>query len=134
MRRTLAAAWAVLVLATGTACDRDDRPTVDLDALRIKLGALVTDSCHSEPRAQRPKGCQKYVTQLGNTARTVAAAARAGASELEAPAKAMTAGIEAYRAGKCETANPRSDQACYEALDAIAVAVEDVREKLGSKP
>lgn len=132
MRRTLAA--AALVLVAGTACDRDQTPTVDLPALRIKLQALTTDACHSDPRSLPPKGCQKYVTQLGNTARTVAAAAQAGNEGLAGPAEAMSRGVKAYRAGKCELVRPVSDHVCYEALDAIAAAVEQTQRQLGSQP
>jgi len=36
------------------------------DALPTKLTALTVDQCYASPRTQLPKGCEKYVTELGS--------------------------------------------------------------------
>lgn len=128
MRRTFATATVALTLVVAGCTDRA-QDEVDLPSLRTKLHALTADPCHSDPRAQPPSGCEKYVTQLGNTARTVTLAAQ-GNPALKDPGVRMTRGVNAYRKGGCKSKQPRSERDCYAALNAIAEAVEDVENEL----
>lgn len=128
MRRTFAVTWVALLLVV-TGCTDRAQDEVDLPSLRTKLHALTVDPCHSDPRAQPPFGCEKYVTQLGNTARTVTLAAQGNPALKDAAAR-MTRGVNAYRKGGCKTKQPRSERDCYAALTAIAEAVEDVENEL----
>lgn len=128
MRRSLAAAGAVLLLLSG--CSGGEDEPVHLPSLHTKLLALTADPCHTKPREQPPYGCEKYVTQLANAARTVSAAGRAAKSELSDPGRRMLRGVNAFNKGGCDNRRPKSDASCYQALEAIAEAVEDVQAEL----
>lgn len=99
--------------------------------LDLKLNALMSDTCHSDPESQPPHACEKYVTQLANTANTVAAAARTGFPRLAAPAREMTEQIDQYRNGGCRSSSPASEQACWDSLTKLADALGDVEAELG---
>ncbi|MGH3431989.1 MAG: hypothetical protein ACRDQB_04045 [Thermocrispum sp.] len=124
----LATAVAALVLAgCGQAAEVEP---VDLPSLRTKLHALTSDPCHSEPRERPPYACEKYVTQLANTARTVSAAGRVNQTALRDPGRRMTSAVRAFNRGGCDNERPKSDAACYTALETIAQAVADVEAEL----
>lgn len=119
-----------------SACGEGTTPTrlpgddADLQGLRTKVHALQTDPCHSQPRSQRPDGCEKYLTQLRNTANTVTSAAAAGRPELAAPAHRMSVQIKAYRSGDCHTPRPKSEPDCHTALVELARALDEVEAQL----
>lgn len=123
-----AAGIGLLLTACGVGTDRDLDPSdsIDVRTLQLKLRALMTDPCHLEPAEQTPRHCEKFVTQLANTANTVAAAARTGYPELAGPADRMTEGIDAYRKGNCHTTRPDDEDECGEALSALADALGEV--------
>ncbi len=101
--------------------------------LRTKLRALMSDPCHRQPTQQQPQSCEKFITQLGNTASTVAATARAGQPDLAEPAGRMQDGITAYRDARCHTDSSASDQVCGTALSDLAAAVEDAHAVLAAE-
>lgn len=122
------AALAVL-LPAGCGSGAEDEP-VDLPSLRVKVHALTADPCHAQPREQLPYACEKYVTQMANTARTVVAAGRVNQVALRDPGRRMTRAVKDFNAGDCDNEKPKSDAACYTALEAIAAAVQDVEADL----
>lgn len=128
----IAAGIGLLLAACGVGTDRDMDPSerIDVRTLQLKLRALMTDPCHREPAEQLPRHCEKFVTQLANTANTVAAAGRAGYPELAGPARRMTEQIDGYRKGDCHTARPDDAQACVAALSALADALGEVEAQL----
>ena len=103
---------------------------VDLPSLQTKLRALSVDTCHTEPREEAPKACEKYVTQIANAARTVSAAGRINHEALRDPGRQMTRAVREFNSGRCDNKRPKSETACYEALETIAKAVKDVQAEL----
>lgn len=122
---------ALLLGACGQEQGRTPTDQLDVETLEVKLHALMADSCHSDPESQPPHACEKYVTQLGNTANTVAAAARTGYPRLAEPARVMTEQISEYRKSGCPSSNPTSQQVCWDALTKLADALDDVEAELG---
>lgn len=130
----------VVVLISLAACGQGEerspvRPPADpvpLETLRVKLRALMSDPCYREPSAQRPEGCEKFVTQLDNTASSARQTARAGYPRLAAPVHRMDKSITAYRAGRCGDPEPRSEESCVRALTELAAAMDDFRDAVAT--
>ena len=118
-----------LSLLTAGCGDREQEP-VDLPSLRTKLQALTADPCHSDPPSQPPYGCEKYVTQLANAARTVTAAGRDTDTDLRKPGTRMAEGVRDFNKRGCDNKRPPSEEACYTALATIADAVTDALAEL----
>ncbi|MGH3450049.1 MAG: hypothetical protein ACRDQW_04845 [Haloechinothrix sp.] len=139
MRQGWAGVGVLLVLALG-ACGQgyippSERPPADpveLEVLRTKVTALMTDPCHTAPTQQQPQSCEKFITQLGNTASTLTEVARAGEPDLLEPANRMERSISAYRRGGCNQDAPKSVDACVAALVHLSSAVEDGYATLGA--
>lgn len=129
----------VVVLITLASCGQAEEPSpgkppadpVPLESLRIKLRALMSDPCYREPSAQRPHGCEKFVTQLANTASSARQTARAGHPDLTAPVERMDRSVTAYRSGGCGDPEPRNEAACVGALTELASAMDDFEEAVG---
>lgn len=128
----MAVTLALLLTSCGDGLvpDRVPMDEADLAGLKVKLKALSTDPCATEPRNQRPDGCEKYTTQLRNAANAAEAVSRAGRPELAAPARKMSDGIRAYRTGECQTPDPASVERCGDALVTIADGLAEVEAKL----
>lgn len=121
---------AVLLAGCGSGGSNTEDEPVDLPSLRVKLHALSTDRCHAQPREVPPHACEKYVTQLANAARTVVVAGRVNQRALRDPGRRMTRAVRDFNSGDCDNRQPKSDAACYTALEAIAQAVRDVEAEL----
>jgi hypothetical protein len=108
--------------AGGPSPDYEPDPDVDetAEALRVKLNAQMADGCHRNPGEQRPQGCEKYITQMGNTVGTVESLVAEGRSDLAEPAERMADGIEEYRKARCNSAAPASTETCTAALTVVA--------------
>lgn len=100
------------------------------ETLAVKLRALSSDSCAREPSAQKPAGCEKFVTQLGNTAATAAETARSGHPDLAGPAGRMARGVEGYRTQDCASEEPRDEPACVRIMVELAAALTDAETAL----
>ncbi|HWD02679.1 MAG TPA: hypothetical protein VG674_09525 [Amycolatopsis sp.] len=99
------------------------------DALPIKLDALENDTCYLSPQAQEPKGCEKYVTEVGGTAAAVHQRAASGKTldvALDHAAAALDQGVGAFRGAGCTTV-PNSGGPCTEALITISAALTSVK-------
>ncbi|MPY79576.1 MAG: hypothetical protein GEV04_14075 [Actinophytocola sp.] len=129
----LSAATIVLLAACGVGdVGREVRDTVDLRTLRIKLDALSSDTCHSDPGSREPWQCEKYVTQLGNAATTLQAAGETGFPKLAGPARRMTAAVDAYRNAGCVRQDVAKKGECVAALNDLADAVTSAKQVVGS--
>lgn len=95
--------------------------------LGTKLDALTADQCYRNPASQVPRGCEKYVTELGSTVGTVRAAG------LTASADALDKGVGAYRAAHCETVSATSNP-CSKTLSDIAATVTTIKQKVEVSP
>lgn len=102
------------------------------DALPTKLDALSADACFTAPQSQLPKGCEKYVTEVGNTAGSVHRLAKAGKTvnqPLDADATAIDQAVGAFRQAGCTTV-PAPGGACTQALVSISGALTEVKQKV----
>lgn len=108
------------------------RPPTDpvpKETLQLKIRALKTDPCHRDPSAQRPQGCEKFITQLGNTTATAREAAGTY-PRLKVPVEHMQQSIDAYRAADCASAQPRDERACVQTLTELATALDEAEAAL----
>ncbi|MFI5606361.1 hypothetical protein [Amycolatopsis sp. NPDC051903] len=99
------------------------------DALPIKLDALSADACYVSPQTQLPKGCEKYVTEVGGTAAAVHQRAAAGKTldvALDHAAAALDQGVGAFRGAGCTTV-PNAGGPCTESLISISAALTSVK-------
>ena len=102
------------------------------DALPTKLEALSADACFTDPRAQRPSGCEKYVTEVGNASGSVHKLAKSGKTvnqPLDADATAIDQAVSAFRGAGCTTVDPVGG-ACTKALVDISAALAEVKQKV----
>ncbi|NBH06740.1 hypothetical protein [Amycolatopsis sp. SID8362] len=103
------------------------------DALPTKLDALTADQCYASPRTQLPKGCEKYVTEVGN----VPGAARKRADDrdpqLVAEADKLDTAVKAFRGASCTTV-PDAGGPCTQALVDIAGALSDLKKQVDARP
>lgn len=130
---TLGSVVLTLVLA---GCSSEAGPTpgpnpgsAGPDALPIKLDALSQDTCYVSPQSQLPKGCEKYVTEVGGTAAAVhqrAASGKALDVALDHAAAALDQGVGAFRGAGCTTV-PDPGGPCTQALITISAALTSVK-------
>ncbi|GHG44803.1 MULTISPECIES: hypothetical protein [Amycolatopsis] len=103
------------------------------DALPTKLDALTVDQCYASPRTQLPKGCEKYVTEVGN----VPGAARKRADDrdpqLTAEATKLDQAVGEFRSAGCTTV-PAAGGACSQALVDIAAALSGLKKQVDARP
>ncbi|MGW4064492.1 hypothetical protein ACWEGE_39820 [Amycolatopsis sp. NPDC004747] len=103
------------------------------DALPTKLDALTVDQCYASPRTQLPKGCEKYVTEVGN----VPGAARKRADDrdpqLVAEATKLDQAVGAFRSAGCTTV-PAAGGPCSQALVDIAAALSGLKKQVDARP
>jgi hypothetical protein len=132
----LGSALLVLVLS---GCGNEAGPTPKQggepgpDALPIKLDALTTDQCYASPRTQLPKGCEKYVTELGSVPGTARKRAADKDPQLVTEAAGLDRAIGAFRGAGCTTvADPGG--ACTQALVDIAAAVSGLKKQVDARP
>jgi hypothetical protein len=132
----LGSALLVLVLS---GCGSEAGPTPKQggapgpDALPTKLAALTADQCYASPRTQLPKGCEKYVTELGNV--PGAARKRAGDKDpqLVTEADGLAKAVGAFRGAGCTTvAEPGG--ACTQTLVDIAAALSGLKKQVDARP
>jgi len=128
--RLLACAVALGFVLAGCGEQSAEEEPVDLQSLQLKVRALAVDTCHTRPRDQAPRKCEKYITQIANAARTVSTAGRINHEGLRDPGREMTRAVRDYNQGGCDNQRPKSVSACYRALETIAQAVKDVEAEL----
>lgn len=103
------------------------------EALQIKLDALMVDQCFKNPAAQKPQGCEKYITQLGGTLGAIRDAAQPGEPELGEAANHLDRSIAAYRGNSC-TSQAAPTQPCSGVLVDVANAVRTAKAKVDTMP
>ncbi|TVT17733.1 hypothetical protein LWP59_04510 [Amycolatopsis acidiphila] len=102
------------------------------DALATKLRAYTADTCFSAPEKQVPKGCEKYVTELGGSVGMVRQLAGAKHPELNTLADGLDKAVGAYRSAHCDTAtNPGTP--CSTALRDIATSLRDIKQAVDTQ-
>ena len=87
------------------------------------------DACYTSPQTQLPKGCEKFVTEVGGTAASVHERAAAGKTvdvALDHAAAALDQGVSAFRGAGCTTV-PSPGGACTQALITISGALTSVK-------
>lgn len=126
VRKTFAVIALLFML---TACGREAGPKPKApapepgpDALPTKLTALSVDQCFVAPKTEAPKGCEKYVTEVGNTTATV----RKRVPEAGPAADAVDAAVKVFRTSLCKTTAAPCG-ACTQALVDMANALESVK-------
>jgi hypothetical protein len=96
------------------------------DALPIKLSALTADECYLNPATQLPKGCEKYVTELSNTAGQARKRAGDTDPQLSAQSDALTKAVSAFRSSSCTT-EAKTGGPCTQALTDIASSLTAIQ-------
>lgn len=133
MRRVLAGvAGLMLLVVAGCANEAGPQPEGQPgdpgpEALRVKLDALTVDRCYTQPTQQRPKNCEKYVTQLANVVGRVDKHAAAGGPQAAQRGRELDTAIAAYRDNGCNVDEPASPDACTGALTDIATALHAIK-------
>ncbi len=138
VRFPVAVGGALLVLLL-SGCGSEAGPTPKQggepgpDALPTKLDALTADQCYASPRTQLPKGCEKYVTELGS----VPGSARKRAGDKDPQLVTEAAGLEravgVFRSTGCTTvADPGGP--CTQALVDIAAALSGLKKQVDARP
>jgi hypothetical protein len=103
--------------------NQDTSPNV----LAVKLRALAVDDCFTSPATQTPKGCQKFVTELGSTSGMVRQAAGTRHPDLVGLANNLDKAIASYRGPHCETATTPGNP-CSQALTDISNTLRDIEQ------
>ena len=111
---------------TPTGQTRDAGP----DTLPLKLNALTADQCFLAPAQQGPKTCEKYVTELGNTAAQVRNRAGATDQPLTKLADQLDAAVGAFRSHTCTTVETPGNGPCTQAISDIATALQAIKTKV----
>lgn len=134
-RSSLVALSGILALALA-GCGNEAGPTPGPnpgtpgpDALPIKLDALSADACYTSPETQLPKGCEKYVTEVGGTAGTVHQRAQQGKTvdrPLDGEATGLDQAVSSFRAAGCTTV-PTPGGACTKALTDISEVLTSIK-------
>lgn len=114
---------------TPSGATRDEGP----DALPLKLKALTADQCFLAPAAQPPKTCEKYVTELGNTAAQVRKRAGAKDQPLATLADQLDVGVNAFRSNNCITVPTPGNGPCTQAITDIATALQAVKTRVNGQ-
>ena len=96
-------------------------------ALSVKLNALAVDPCFREPAGSTPRGCGKYVTELGSTPGVVREQAGTKHPDLVALAGDLEKGTGAYRDNRCDTVVDRGGP-CTVALTTIADSLRSIKQ------
>ncbi|MDQ0377283.1 hypothetical protein [Amycolatopsis thermophila] len=96
-------------------------------ALSVKLDALAADPCFRDPAGSTPRGCGKYVTELGSTPGLVREQAGTRHPDLVALAGDLERGIGTYRDGRCDTVADPGDP-CTPALTKIADTLRSIKQ------
>ncbi|GLY68337.1 hypothetical protein [Amycolatopsis taiwanensis] len=127
-RKTLAIGALTLLLAACGGQEAGPKPqgggqTASTDVLGIKLDALTADQCYRSPTSQVPRGCAKYITELGSTVGTVRAAGLVGYAD------DLSKGIDAYRASNCESVSTPGNP-CSQTLSDIAATLTRIKQKV----
>ncbi|WP_235022877.1 hypothetical protein [Amycolatopsis alkalitolerans] len=132
---------AVLALALVLAgCGSEAGPTpkgggevaTDPAALATKLRVYTADTCFTAPEQQAPKGCAKYVTELGGTVGMVRQQVSAKHPNLNALADALDKNVAAYRAAQCDAVEAPGNP-CSATLRAIADSVRDIKQVIDTQ-
>lgn len=101
------------------------------DALPVKLIALTADDCFRSPGSQPPKGCEKFVTELGNTAGSVRERGLADKNQqLGVQADRLDKAVAAYRSNSCNTVTTTGNGPCGDALTEIAGALNLIKNEI----
>ncbi|MDT8909444.1 hypothetical protein [Amycolatopsis sp. PS_44_ISF1] len=140
-RSSLVALSGILALALA-GCGNEAGPTPGPnpgtpgpDALPIKLDALSADACYASPETQLPKGCEKYVTEVGGTAGAVHQRARQGKTvdrPLDGEAGGLDQAVGSFRAAGCTTV-PAPGGACTKALTDIAEVLASIKKMVNQQ-
>ncbi|MBK1788889.1 hypothetical protein [Prauserella cavernicola] len=135
-RAVLVAAVAVLLSLSG--CSREAGPTPKgaaadpgPGALQMKLEALTTDVCFTEPTQVDSPGCEKFVTQLGTMPGMAQKFAGTEHPELAEAGRELDQLIRAYRAGNC--GNEGSDE-CTDILVDMSTTLGQVEAGVSKLP
>lgn len=136
----MAVVLGVLVLGL-SGCDSEAGPktapvagNAGPDALPIKLDALTADDCFLSPAVQPPKGCEKFVTELGNTAGSVRERGLADKDQqLGVQADRLDRAVAAYRSNACNTVTTTGNGPCGDALSDIAGALNLIKTDIQRK-
>lgn len=139
-QRVMAAIGGALVLLLSACGGQEAGPTPKQggepgpDALPLKLNALTADQCFLAPDQQQPKECEKYVTELGNTAAQVRARAGVKDVPLSKLADQLDKGVKAYRDNTCNTVDKPGNGPCTQAVADIAAALNAIKTSVNSQP
>ena len=95
-------------------------------ALSTKLNALSADQCYRQPAGSTPRGCGKYVTELGTTPGLVRQLAGDKHPDLVALSGDLDKAIGAYRDNRCDTVAEPGDP-CTAALTGIATSLGSIK-------
>jgi hypothetical protein len=114
---------------TPTGPTRDEGP----DALPLKLKALTADQCFLAPAQQRPKTCEKYVTELGNTAAQVRQRAGAKDQPLSNLADQLDTAVNAFRSNNCITVDTPGNGPCTQSISDIATALQAIKTRVNGQ-
>jgi hypothetical protein len=136
-RKTLAV--LVLALALAGCGGQEAGPTpsgggqaTSPDALATKLRAYTADTCYSSPERQVPKGCEKFVTELGGSVGMIREQAGTRHPELNTLADTLDKSVAAYRGSHCETVTAPGNP-CSPALRNIANALRDIKQVIDTQ-
>jgi hypothetical protein len=103
------------------------------DPLLLKVEALSADQCFLIPEQQRPKGCEKYVTELGNTAAMVRKRAGSKDTHLATLANQLDKAINAYRGSACNTVETSGKGPCTQALSDISTTLDAIKTRVNNQ-
>ncbi|WP_410591248.1 hypothetical protein [Amycolatopsis sp. lyj-23] len=103
------------------------------DALPVKLDALTVDQCYASPRTQLPKGCEKYVTEVGNVPGAARKRAADGDPQLVAEAAKLEQAVAEFRTAGCTTV-PAAGGPCSQALVDVAAALSGLKKQVAARP
>ncbi|GAB3154525.1 hypothetical protein GCM10027258_58450 [Amycolatopsis stemonae] len=139
MRRFPVAVGGTLLVLVLSGCGTEAGPTPKQggepgpDALPTKLDALTVDQCYASPRTQLPKGCEKYVTEVGNVPGSARKRADDRDPQLVADADQLDRAVKAFRGASCTTV-PEPGGSCTQALVDIAAALSDLKKQVAARP
>jgi hypothetical protein len=102
------------------------------DALATKLRAYTADTCFQAPERQSPKGCEKYVTELGGSVGMVREQSGTKHPELNTLADGLDKAVAAYRGPHCETV-VQPGNPCSPALREIANSLRDIKQDIDTQ-